>query len=267
VTSMGPVRTEVMWQAVLDAVAVASDSGAGLDILDLGGGTGGDAVRLAHLGHHVTVVDPSPDALAALDRRAAESDLDAPGGSGAGTVTGILGDTADLAEHVEPASFDLVMCHGVLEHVDDPDQAMAAAALALRPGGHVSVVVAGRLGAVVARALAGDFDEAQSLFESSADTWDLRTAGPRRFVIDEVTALLTVHGFTPVQTHALRVFADLVPSALVDVEPGARDRLYALERLVRTAPDLTALSGGLQSIARLDLASAPPDRGGPRATV
>lgn len=261
---MGPVRTEVMWQAVLDAVAVASDSGAGLDILDLGGGTGGDAVRLAHLGHHVTVVDPSPDALASLDRRAAESDLDA---GADGTVTGILGDTADLAEHIDPASFDLVMCHDVLEYVDDPDQAVTAAAAALRPGGHVSVVVAGRLGAVVARALAGDFDEARSLFESSAATWDLHTSGPRRFVIDEVTALLSAHGFTPVQNHALRVFADLVPSALVDVEPGARDRLYALERLVRTAPDLTALSGGLQTIARLDLSSASSDRGGPRATV
>jgi SAM-dependent methyltransferase len=263
---MGPVRTEVMWQAVLDAVKAASATSGGLDVLDLGGGTGGDAVRLARLGHRVTVVDPSPDALASLDRRAAESDEDPPASTG-GSVTGILGDTADLVDHVAPASFDLVVCHGVLEHVDDPDQALASAAAALRPGGYVSVVVAGRLGAVVSRALAGDFDEARSLFESTADSWDLRSAGPRRFVVDEITTLLTAHGLIPVQTNALRVFADLVPSALVDVEPGARDRLFALERLVRTAPDLTSLSGGLQSIARLDLTAAPSDRGGPRATV
>ena len=259
---MGPVRTEVMWQSVLDAVAVASTASTGLDVLDLGGGTGGDAVRLAHLGHRVTVVDPSPDALASLDRRAAESGLDP-----AGSVTGVLGDTTDLSEHIAPASFDLVICHGVLEHVDDPGQALDATATALRPGGHVSVVVAGRLGAVLARALAGDFDEAQSLFESEAGSWDLRTAGPRRFVVGEVEALLAARGFSSVQTNALRVFADLVPSALVDVEPGARDRLFALERLVRTAPDLTALSAGLQCIARLDLAVVQSDRGGRRATV
>ncbi|MGI9084514.1 MAG: class I SAM-dependent methyltransferase [Aeromicrobium sp.] len=263
---MGPVRTEVMWQSVLDAVEAASATDGGLDVLDLGGGTGGDAVRLALLGHRVTVVDPSPDALASLDRRAAEADLD-PSGDRGGSVVGVLGDTTDLAEHVAPASFDLVVCHGVLEHVDDPGQALGAAAEAVRPGGYVSVVVAGRLGAVVSRALAGDFAEAQLLFESRADSWDLRAAGPRRFVVDEVTALLTAHGFRPVQTNALRVFADLVPSAMVDVEPGARDRLFALERLVRTAPDLTALSGGLQSIARLDLAAAPSDRGGSRAAV
>ena len=259
---MGPVRTEVMWQSVLDAVEAASTATAGLDVLDLGGGTGGDAVRLAHLGHRVTVVDPSPDALASLDRRATESDLQPPG-----SVTGVLGDTSDLAEHVAPASFDLVICHGVLEHVDDPGQALAATAATLRPGGHVSVVVAGRLAAVLARALAGDFDKAQSLFVADARTWDLRASGPRRFVVDEVTSLLTAHGFTPVQINALRVFTDLVPSALVDVEPGARDRLFALERLVRTAPDLTALSAGLQCIARLDLPVDPSDRGGRSATV
>ena len=259
---MGPVRTEVMWQAVLDAVEAASTGDGGLDVLDLGGGTGHDAVRLAALGHRVTVVDPSPDALASLDRRAAETDLDP-----AGRVTGVLGDTTDLTEHVEPASFDLVICHDVLEYVDDPGQALSATSAALRPDGCVSVVVAGRFAAVLARALAGDFAEATMLFESDAQSWDLRAAGPRRFVVGEVVALLREHGFIPVQTNALRVFTDLVPSAMVDIEPGARDRLFALERLVRTAPDLTALSAGLQCIARLDLRVEPSERGGLRATV
>ena len=34
-----------------------------LDVVDLGGGTGGVATALRH-GHRVTVIDPSPDALA-----------------------------------------------------------------------------------------------------------------------------------------------------------------------------------------------------------
>jgi SAM-dependent methyltransferase len=246
-----------MWNAVLDAVAATASDGP-LDVLDLGGGTGGDAVRLARLGHRVTVVDPSPDALASLDRRAGEAGT---------TVTGILGDTDDLVEHVDAASFDLVVCHGVLEHVDDPGQALAATAKVLRDGGFVSIVVAGRLAGVVARALAGDFAGAETLFSARAETWDVRADGPRRFVVAEIDALLAAHGFTPVQTNALRVFADLVPSALVDIEPGARDALFALERLVRTSPDMAALSAGLQSVARLDLTTAPSDRGGPRATV
>ncbi|MGZ5367204.1 MAG: class I SAM-dependent methyltransferase, partial [Aeromicrobium sp.] len=103
---MGPVRTEVMWQSVLDAVTLAGGDATPLDILDLGGGTGSDAVRLAHAGHRVTVVDPSPDALASLHRRSVEEGVTE-------AVAGIQGDTADLTEHVDGGSVDLVLCHGV----------------------------------------------------------------------------------------------------------------------------------------------------------
>jgi SAM-dependent methyltransferase len=248
-----------MWQAVADAVDIAGD-GATLDVLDLGGGTGGDAVRLAQLGHRVTVVDPSPDALASLHRRGVEAGLAQP-------VNGVQGDAGDLLEHVAATSFDLVLCHGVLEHVDDPGQALATVATVLRPAGHVSVLVAGRNAAVAARALAGDFVAAQTLLGRSASDWDLREMGPRRFVAAEVDELLRSRGFVPEQTSGVRVFADLVPSAIVDTEPGAREALYSLERLLRASEDFTALSAGLHSIARLDLSSAPPDPGGKSATL
>lgn len=259
VSVMGPVRSELMWQAVVDAVRTAGGDGP-LDVLDLGGGTGGDAVRLAQLGHRVTVVDPSPDALASLHRRALEAGLDEP-------VTGVLGDSADLLDHVEASAFDLVVCHGVLEHVDDPDEALSTIATVLRPGGHVSVMVAGRNAAVAARALAGDFVAAQALLARTAADWDVRAFGPRRYVADEVEQMLTAHGFTAIESHGVRVFADLVPSAIVDTEPGARAALFELERILRTSKDFTGLSAGLHTTARLDLAAAPPDPGGKSATL
>lgn len=252
---MGPVRTEVMWQSVLDAVALAGGDATPLDILDLGGGTGSDAVRLAHAGHRVTVVDPSPDALASLHRRSVEEGVTE-------AVAGIQGDTADLTEHVDAGSVDLVLCHGVLEHVDDPVQALSSVAKVMRQGGLVSVVVASRHGAMFARALAGDFAQAERLFTTSAGEWDIRADGPRRFVLREVQDLLAGQGLAVIDTNALRVFADLVPSSIVDTEPGARDQLYALEQLVKKSPDFAAISAGLQSIARLDWDQEHIDRGG-----
>src|SRR4051812_6793989 len=72
------VRTAVVWEVLRDALSTLSSGAVGpasstLSVLDAGGGTGGFAVPLAELGHRVTVVDPSPDSLAALERRAAES--------------------------------------------------------------------------------------------------------------------------------------------------------------------------------------------------
>ena len=62
-----PPRTAAVW-AALDPVIAA---GTPLRVLDVGGGSGIFAVPLARLGHEVTVVDPSADALATLARRAA----------------------------------------------------------------------------------------------------------------------------------------------------------------------------------------------------
>src|SRR5690606_38224364 len=64
-------RTAVVWavqRRELDRFA-----GRPLTVVDVGGGTGGFAVPLAEAGHQVTVVDASPDALAALTRRATEA--------------------------------------------------------------------------------------------------------------------------------------------------------------------------------------------------
>src|SRR5580658_8641491 len=64
----------MVWDVLRDVVSdrIAETGRQALDIVDVGGGTGGLAVPFAALGHNVTVVDPSPDALAAAQRRAAE---------------------------------------------------------------------------------------------------------------------------------------------------------------------------------------------------
>jgi len=249
---MGPIRGVLAWQSVLDALVVAGarpDGSGALDVLDLGGGTGADAVRVSALGHRVVVVDPSPDALAASARRAAEAEV---------TVTGVLGDSADLADHVDPASVDLVICHGVLEHVPDPAQAIDAARTVLRPGGWLSVVVPGRVAAVAARASAGDFEEARALVDAVPDaSWDLSALGPRRWLRGELDALLADHGFTGEVTQGVRVLSDEVPGVVVDGTPGAREALFALERAIRRIPEFTGHSGGLQTIARLESTAHP----------
>ena len=226
-------RTAVVWEALAPVLADRD----GLDVLDIGGGTGGFAVRVAELGHRVLVVDPSPDALAALDRRARERGV-------ADQVVGQQGDLSSLLDVTGPASTDLVLCHGVLEVVDDPAAALATIATVLRPGGVLSLLVAQRHAAVVHRAMAGHFQQARELLDASG-----AHRGGHRFTQDEVTALLAGAGLEPTAVHGVRVFADLVPGSLLDLEPGATAALVELEQAVSTRPEYLPLATQLHVLA------------------
>ena len=58
--------------------------------------------------------------------------------------------------------------------------------------------------------------------------------------------LLTAHGLTPVESHGVRIFSDLVPSALVDSEAD-RAALLELEDVASPHPDHPLL-GDLGSV-------------------
>lgn len=238
----GVARNAVLWERVRELLGSAGEGGP-RQVVDLGGGTGGLAVRVAELGHYVTVIDPSPDALASMHRRADENGV-------ADRVVGIQGDTTDLGEHVAAGSVDVVLCHGVLEVVDDPGQALDAIGAALRAGGVLSVVVAGRYAAVLGRALAGHLVAARALLQVATDDSPARTQGPRRYTREEILDLLATHGFVAEAVHGLRVFADLVPSSVVDTEPGAQAALVELERAVAQIPELAAVAGQLMVVSR-----------------
>ena len=206
-----------------------------LDILDAGGGTGGFAVPLAGLGHNVTVIDPSPDSLAAAERRAAEMNV---------SLNVVQGDVADLAIVAGDQSADLVLCHSVLEYVDSPADAMASIAQVLRPAGAVSVLAASSVAAVIHRALAGRFDDARRLLaEISGGSGQPAGPGaeagarrPRRFTLAAVVGLIEGAGLRAGSAHGVRVFADLVPGMFADADPGAADALLALEQAVSAHP-------------------------------
>ncbi|WP_148574438.1 methyltransferase domain-containing protein [Nocardioides caldifontis] len=235
-TQRSAIRTAVVWEA-LSALLDSSP----LEVLDVGGGTGGFAVRVAEQGHRVTVVDPSPDALATLGRRSEESAV-------ADRITAVQGELATVPELLGRDSVDVVLCHGVLEVVDDPATAVAGITEVLRPGGGLSLLVGQRHAAVVARAMAGHFGQALELLTATSPAAD---EAPHRFTSDEVTALLTDAGFGGITLHAVRVFADLVPGALVDLEPGAAEALAELEHAVADRPEYLPLATQLHALARL----------------
>jgi ubiquinone/menaquinone biosynthesis C-methylase UbiE len=234
-----------VWDYLRAAIDELAGSAGGLRILDAGGGSGGFAVPLAQLGHHVTVVDPSPDSLAALERRAAETHTEQ-------RVVAMQGDAAGLADLVPSEAFDVALCHSVLEVVDEPHEALRAVARAVRPGGVASVLAANRIAAVVSRVAAGRLGEARGLLDDPSGHAGTSDPLLRRFTLDELQPLLTAAGLRPRTVHGVRIFTDAAPSSLLDTDPHAVDELLALERSAAQLSDYLPLATQLHVLADRD---------------
>jgi len=204
-----------------------------LDVVDVGGGTGGVATALAAKGHQVTVVDPSPDALASLERRAAEAGQ-------SGRIRGVQGDAADLAQVVGTHRADVVVCHRVLEVVDSPAEALAAMADVLRPGGVLSLLVSQRHALVLTQALAGQIALARR-------TW----ADQARFDEQHIVQLVEQARFTVLARHGVGAIADHVPESLIEADPQNSAELLALEIAISQDPAFRALAPQLHVFAQV----------------
>ncbi|WP_157973791.1 MULTISPECIES: methyltransferase [Desertihabitans] len=204
--------------------------GRSASVVDIGGGTGGLAVGLAAQGHTVTVVDPSPDALAALQRRAAEADL-------TDYITALQGDTGDLSSLLGPSSTDVVVCHRVLEYLPDPRQGLADIAGVLHEQGALSLLVAQRHPVVVSQAVSGDFAHARR-------TW----ADARMLDRTRVQRLLEEAGWDVRAVHGIGAISEHVPERHLE-GPDRYRELLALEREVSEDPAFASVAPWVHFLA------------------
>jgi SAM-dependent methyltransferase len=211
-------------------------------VLDVGGGSGMWAVPLAVAGCSVTVVDPSPDALAVLRRRAADAGC-------SDRVVAVQGDTDVLADLVPAGSADVVLAHGVLEVVDDLSASVRGLARATAAGGALSVLVANRFGAVLARAAAGHVDEALRLLESPRGRLPHEVV-QRRLDTGQLSSLLLGAGLTVELIQGDGVTTDLVPGSVPEAAPDGADVLAELERIAAVTPPLRDVATRLHALAR-----------------
>ncbi|WP_406261984.1 class I SAM-dependent methyltransferase [Streptomyces nigra] len=134
-----------------------------LRVLDVGMGQGTQALRLARAGHQVTGIERDATMIAAARARLAGE----PEGIRE-RVRLVQSDGRDTGVHFLPGSFDVVLCHGVLMYVDEPDPLLAGLARMLAPGGLLSLLVRNGDALALRPGLAGDWDTALAAFDTSA---------------------------------------------------------------------------------------------------
>lgn len=200
-----------------------------LRVLDVGMGRGTQSLRLARAGHQVTGVERDSTMIAAA--------RDALAGQPEGIrerMRIVEGDGRDTGVHFLPGSFDVVLCHGVLMYVEEPDPLLAGLARMLAPGGLLSLVVRNGDALALRPGLHGDWADALAAF----DTTDYRNRlglDVRADRLATLTAKLAGIG-APLHTwYGVRVFTDTAP----DGAPAPADLetlLAAEERAGRTDP-------------------------------
>jgi S-adenosylmethionine-dependent methyltransferase len=225
-----------------------------LHALDLGCGTGVLAVCLARLGLHVTLLDSSPAMLDFANRAARE----------AGVTENIEhkhGDAAQLAASFRAGSFDVILCHNILEYVDDPVAVLRGAARAMRDSSAIlSVIVRNQAGEVLKAAIqAGDLAAAEQNLTAQWGHESLYAGKVRLFTAESLQAMLMEASLAVAAKRGLRVVSDYLPPQISRREE--YERILELERKLGSRLEFAAVARYIQVIARYSGTSSSKEAG------
>ena len=253
-TPEGRLRLDLAFANLQDFLPQATGS---LRALDLGCGTGAIAVRLAQLGLHVTLLDASLAMLDLAERAARE----------AGVTERIAlkhGDAAQLANLFDAGSFDLILCHNILEYVDDPSAMLRTAARALRDSSsNISVLVRNQAGEVFKAAIKdGDLAAAEHNLAAEWGDESLYGGKVRLFTAERLQAMLLESSLAVTAERGVRVTSDYLPQQVSRNDE--YQRILELERKLGRRPEFAAVARYTHCIAHRAVADhAEPGHAGP----
>ena len=210
--------------------------------LDLGCGTGAAAVRLARLGVHVTMLDSS---LAMLDIAKSAANEAAVGDQ----VRLKQGDVTELSSLFNAGSFELILCHNLLEYVDDPGAVLRGAARLMRgPAAILSVLVRHQAGELLKAAVqTGDLAAAESALSAEWAEESLYGGKVRLFTLDSLEAMLKEASLHMIARRGVRTVADYLPPQIF--RSAEYERIFALERKLGTRPEFVAVARYVHCLA------------------
>jgi S-adenosylmethionine-dependent methyltransferase len=231
-TAEGRLRLDLAFGNMQEFLPRATRS---LQALDLGCGTGAVAVLLARLGLHVTWLDSSLPMLDFAKRAALE----------AGVTDRIVlkhGAAAQLANFFPARSFDVILCHNVLEYVDNPCAVLCSAARALRdPSSIISVLVRNQAGEVLKAAIRdGDLGATEHNLTAEWGHESLYGARVRLFATVSLQTMLVAASLAVTVERGVRVMSDYLPPRVSRNDE--YERILELERKLGRRPEFARVA-------------------------
>src|SRR4029077_14968209 len=142
----------------------------------------------------------------------------------------------------DAGSFDLILCHNILEYVDDPGAVLRGAAGTLRdPSGILSVLVRNRAGEVLKAAIQeGDLAATEDNLTAEWGNESLYGGRVRLFAAATSQAVLVSAGFAVPEQRGVRVVSDYLPPRVSRTEE--YERIFELERKLGRRPEFAAVA-------------------------
>ena len=220
--------------------------------LDLGCGTGAAAVRLARLGIHVTLLDSSATMLTLAERTIV-------GAGVSDKITVKRGDAAQLAAIFQTGSFDIILCHNLLEYVDDPGAVLRGAARVMRDSSAIlSVLVRNQAGEVLKAVLqTGDLAAAEHNLTAEWGQESLYGGSVRLFTSEALEAILKDASLKINARRGVRVIADYLPAQIS--RSAEYERIFALERNLGKRQEFYGVARYLHCLASRATAASEGD--------
>ena len=240
-TPEGRLRSDLAL-ANLEGLLPRAQTTTPLRALDVGGGIGTTAIQLARLGVQVTLLDSSEEMLDLANVNIRRSGLSEK-------VLLHPGDALQLGGLFQPASFDVIVCHNVLEYLEKPSKALRDMAGLLRHNSSLlSVLVRNRAGEVLKSALlAGNLDTAGNNLTAECGDESLYGGRVRLFTFESLQGMLHEASLTAVAERGVRVLADYLPSRVSRVSE--YERIFELERKLGNRPEFAAVARYAQVFA------------------
>lgn len=239
-TPEGRLRLDLAFANLQEFLPQATRS---LRALDLGCGTGAIAMRLARLGLYVTLLDASLPMLDFAKRAARDAGV-------AQRIALKHGDAAQLADLFDGESFDVILCHNLLEYVDDPDAVLRGVNHVMRDSSAIlSVLVRNQAGEVLKAAIqAGDLVMAENSLSAEWGQESLYGGKVRLFTPGGVHAMLKAASLSIIAERGVRVISDYLPPQIS--RSSEYERILELERTLGSRAEFTAVARYTQYLAR-----------------
>lgn len=251
-TPKGQIRIQRVWQTLQQHLPQAP-----AHVLDMGGGAGHISEILCDTGYRVTLVEPVDNMLSlAKDRLAHYIEQ-----GQAQCVQGSLHDdpanwiSEDVANNTafpgsrHASQFDVVVCHAVLEWLEQPQRAIPKLVETLAPGGYLSLLFYNRHSITIKNLLRGNFYRAkQALIDNQwgGEPGGLTPVSPLDPV--QVRDWVAQAGLQKIGLFGIRSFYDYMPKAVSSKR--SLEDVLELEQLVSDAEPFLYMSRYLHLIAK-----------------